>query len=209
MAGGVSASSAGAGGQSTAPPTGQGGSTTPGTAGTAGTAGTGTTAGTGPVSTAECSDTEPFLCTDNETLRFCFEGAYESLSCSEICESGGFEAGPCDDQDNSCDCGEPTNRPCFDGADVFCYCAGCTTADEFFDFYWGCIDEVTPGHAEILPCLANQLMYDEAGNALEPDCEAAAQACLPDEEPEDTSTEGTAGTSGTGTAGMGGASSGG
>lgn len=136
--------------------------------------GSGGSGGGGPGPTPEaCTATDPQICVNELTVRWCLDGYYETRACSTRCGEVGFAPGPC--VGDGCSCGEPMDAECARGAQGYCACQEGTaepcTNDVYIALYYQCYTH-NPEYEAGVRCLAN---YVNASGQIQ--CEDAL-ACV-------------------------------
>jgi hypothetical protein len=140
-----------------------------------GSANTGGVAGT-------CDPNEAPVCLDESRIQICTsDGVYMTPTCrEEVCDALGFAPGDCtttSEGQDTCDCGEPVNTECADGAAAFCVCYEQCAETDLLDLYVTCHVGEPAEFAEMVLCYQSHITTDAAG-AAEIDC-AAAEQCIP------------------------------
>lgn len=174
-------SSDGSGGSSAGSGSPQAGATSGGSSAGGSNAGGSATGG----ATNLCDPAEPLLCLDDANLRACGDdGVYETVVCEEFCEAElRLAPGGCvtEDGQDGCDCGEPLNTECSNGADALCVCFQECTVANLFTAYLEC-DAANPTFETTVLCYAGFIMEDEMGNPVI-DCSVADPECLAEPTP--------------------------
>ncbi|HEY8945789.1 MAG TPA: hypothetical protein VIM73_16080, partial [Polyangiaceae bacterium] len=138
-------------------------------AGGSGGRATGGSAGAQGGSTA-CDETTPTTCPSSTSVRYCDGGTLRTVTCQRRCTDVGFTAGTGECTGGICQCGDPVDLECRDGALAYCSCYGPCTNEELNFLYVSCYLE-DPTIEPALRCAA------PFAGSTPVDCEALALAC--------------------------------